>query len=196
MWQKMGELMGKNFQGFALKLVPGYYVGEDGASVHITASSADAAGIFEHLKIYVNGQLVAEGDDVDFLETDVDIDETSVVRAEATILGLDYTEMDTIIHYASFWLGSGASYQDIMDNAHLIPITNGMRGAYDLHCEDGDHIIIIVGKKIRDGFFRGDINGFEIPMNEEIITINDLEYCVFTSKNTYVEGTYNVDING
>lgn len=72
-----------------------------------------------------------------------------------------------------------------------------MRGAYDIHVADGDHIIIILGENIAPQFIRADMNGFEIPFNSgETIVKDGNNYVVFTSQNTYIEGIYNIDING
>jgi hypothetical protein len=83
-----------------------------------------------------------------------------------------------------------------MDVQHVIPITNGMRGAYDVIVHEGEHIIVIVGESLREGFIRADINGVEIAFTESTVTVDDNTYRVFVSKDTYQAGTYNIDING
>jgi hypothetical protein len=45
-------------------------------------------------------------------------------------------------------------------------------------------------------FIRADIGGVEIPFTSEDVTIDGHTYRVYTSENTYNEGTYNIDING
>ena len=101
-----------------------------------------------------------------------------------------------ITHYSSFWLGAGNTYADIMNVDHVIPITNGMRGAYDINISQGQHIIVVVGETLADKFIRADINGIEIEFNKSTVTIGDTNYKVFTSVNTYQAGTINIDING
>ena len=130
------------------------------------------------------------------MEFDTEINETSVVRCVAKILGVEYTEQKVITHYSSLWLGAGSTYADVMNLTRLIPIANGMRGAYNIDVEGGDKIIVVVGEHLREGFIRADINGVEIPFTEEVKTINRNKYSVFTSENTYQAGTYNIDING
>ena len=114
---------------------------------------------------------------------------------KAKIMGVEYTRQSVITHYNSFWLGAGNVYSDIMDVEHVIPITNGMRGAYDVHVEEGQKIIIIVGESLANGFLRADLNSVEIPFTESTVTVDDKNYKVFISE-PWVAGDYNIDING
>ena len=197
-WQKIQEITGEQLLGFNLSVTPEYYIGEDGATVEITANNVGATGIFEHIEFQINGSVVAQGDDVETLSYEGTITETSIVKVVAKILGVVYEQQKVITHYNSFWLGCGTAYTDVMDGtpAHVIPISNGMRGQYDITAEAGDHIIIIVGESLAAGFIRADINGVEIPFTSETITVDGVQYRVFTSENTYQAGTYNIDING
>ena len=111
-------------------------------------------------------------------------------------MGIEYTVQKAITHYNSFWLGASTAYTNIMDEAHLIPIENGMRGAYDVEVAEGDHIFVIVGDTLKDGFIRADLNGFEIPFEESETIVDGVKYRGFTSENEYQTGTYNIDING
>ena len=45
---------------------------------------------------------------------------------------------------------------------YAIPITNGMRGTYDVNVAEGKRIIIVIGESLREGFIRADLNGIEI----------------------------------
>ena len=83
-----------------------------------------------------------------------------------------------------------------MVNANLIPIANGMRGAYNRTLEEGEYLFVIVGNSLAEDFIRADMNGFEIPFTELTVTIDDNLYKVFKSVNAYQQGTYNIDING
>lgn len=196
LWSKIEDMTGEVLQGINMVVSPEYYIGEDGANVHIQANTVEANGIFEHIAFYINGILLMEADNVDYFEYDTQISETSVVKCEAKIMGITYTREKIITHYNSFWLGAGNAYTDIMDVAHTIPITNGMRGAYNVNVAEGNHLFIIIGESLRSGFLRADINSIEIPFTESTVTINGNNYIVFTSENAYTAGTYNIDING
>ena len=196
LWQKLEDMTGEILQGISMVISPEYYIGEDGANVHIQANTVEANGIFEHIAFYINGTLLTEADNVDYFEYDTQITETSVVKCEAKIMGITYTREKIITHYNSFWLGAGNTYSDIMDVEHVIPITNGMRGAYNVDVAQGQHIIIIVGESLAGGFLRADLNSVEINFTESTVTIDDKNYKVFTSEEAYSAGTYNIDING
>ena len=194
-WQKFEDITGEILQGVNMIVTPEYFISEDGTDVHITANTVDTNGIFEHIAFYGNGALIAEASNVDYFEHDLHIDETTVIMCKAKILGVEHTRQSVITHYNSFWLGAGNVYSDIMDVEHVIPITNGMRGAYDVHVEEGQKIIIIVGESLADGFLRADLNSVEIPFTESTVTVDNKNYKVFVSE-PWLAGDYNIDING
>lgn len=196
LWSKLEDITGEALQGINMLVTPDYFISETGADVHITANTVETNGIFEHIAFYGNGTLIAEADNVDYFEFDHHIDETTVIECVAKIMGIEYTRQHIVTHYNSFWLGAGSSYNDIMNVSHVIPITNGMRGAYDVSVAAGQHIIVVVGDSLKAGFIRADMNGFEIPFTETSIVKDNVTYRVFTSVNTYNAGTYNIDING
>ena len=195
-WQKLEDITGESLQGITMAVTPDYFIGEDGADIHITANTVEANGIFEQIRFLINGAEVYSAENVDTLEYDAHIDETSVIKCEAKIMGVWYERQSIITHYNSFWLGAGTAYTDIMDVEHCIPITNGMRGAYDVDVAAGDHLFIVVGGSLAQGFLRADMNSIEIPFTESTVEIEGETYKVYTSVNTYNAGTYNIDING
>ena len=195
-WTKIEDITGESINDISMVVSPSYFIGEDGCSVHITANTVDTAGIFEHIAFYINGTLLTEADNVDYFEYDTAIDETSVVKCVAKIMGVEYTQQKIVTHYNSFWLGAGSAYTDIMKVVNLIPITNGMRGAYDVVVGQGEHIIVVVGESLADGFIRADLNSVEIPFSKSTVEVDGKNYVVFTSKNAYNAGKYNIDING
>lgn len=194
-WEKLENITGEVMQGVNMVVTPDYFISEDGCNVHIKANTVDTNGIFEHIAFYGNGALIAEASNVDYFEHDLHIDETTVIMCKAKIMGVEYTRQSVITHYNSFWLGAGNVYSDIMDVEYVIPITNGMRGAYDVHVEEGQKIIIIVGESLADGFLRADLNSVEIPFTESTVTVDGKNYKVFVSE-PWVAGDYNIDING
>lgn len=196
LWQKLEDMTGEVLQGISMSVTPDYFISEDGCSVHISANTVETNGIFEHIAFYGNGSLIAEADNVDFFEYDMEITETTIIKCVAKIMGVEYTRQQIVTHYSSFWLGAGSTYSDIMDVEHVIPITNGMRGAYDVDAAQGDHIIIVVGESLAGGFLRADMNSVEINFTESTVTVDGKNYKVFTSEEAYSEGTYNIDING
>lgn len=195
-WQKLEDMTGESLQGITMSVTPEYFIGEDGCDIHITANTVETNGIFEQIRFLINGAEIYSAENVDVLEYDTHIDETSVIRCEAKIMGVWYNRQSIITHYNSFWLGVGTSYTDIMDVEHVIPITNGMRGAYNVNVNDGDNLFIIIGNSLAQGFIRADMNSIEIPFVESTVEIENETYKVYTSVNTYNAGIYNIDING
>lgn len=195
-YEILEDITGNVYHGINMVVTPEYFIGEDGATVNITANTTETNGIFEFIEFYINGALIARGENVDYFTYNTTINETSVVKCVAKILGVEYTREKLITHYNSFWLGAGSTYSDIMDVEHVIPITNGMRGAYDVDVTQGQHIIIIVGESLAGGFLRADLNSVEINFTESTVTVDGKNYKVFTSDEAYSAGTYNIDING
>ena len=195
-WEKLEDVTGEPYTGINMHVSPKYFISEGGCTVHVVARTTETNGNFEKIELFVNGTLVAEAEDTDFFETDIEITETSVIKCVAKIMGIEYEKQEIITHYNSFWLGAGSSYEDVMDVEHVIPIENGMRGSYDVSCEDSDHIILVMGESLRPGFIRADMNSFEIPFDETVVTVEGERYCVLTSRNEYEAGTYNIDVNG
>lgn len=195
LWSKLEDITGESFHGISMVVTPEYFIGEDGATVSITANTTETNGIFEVIEFYINGSLIARDENVDYFTYNTTINETSVVKCVAKILGVEYTQQKVVTHYNSFWLGAGNTYSDIMDVDHVIPITNGMRGAYDVDVADGQRIIIIVGDALKDGFLRADLNSVEIPFTETSVTVDGKGYKVYTS-GPWTAGSYNIDING
>lgn len=198
-WSKIADITGEVTQGISMSVSPTYYIGESGCTVHITASTIDLFGIFEELEFYWNAEtepFAKITEPTDTFEFDTEISETTLIKCRAKILGIWYTEQKLITHYDSFWLGAGSTYQSVMTNQNLIPVGHHMRGAYDITASEGNHIFIILGESLAEGFIRADMNGMEIAFTQSTVTIDGNTYKVFTSEDTYQAGTYNIDING
>lgn len=194
-WQKIEDITGESLQGIRMTVTPSYFISEDGCTVHITANTVESDNIFEHIAFYINGTLITEADNVGHFEDDIELTETSVIKCVAKIMGIEYTEQKVVTHYSSFWLGAGATYVDVMTTDNLRPIENGMKGNYDVECEQGDYLFVIVAKSLSKGYIRIDMNGFEVPTERAEVTLGEDEYYVFKSKNAYQASTYNIDTN-
>ena len=67
-------------------VTPSYYVGEDGCTVHISASSIEASGIFEEIWFYWNDNtepFAGSPEPVNHFEFDTEISETTYVKCKA-----------------------------------------------------------------------------------------------------------------
>lgn len=214
LWQKIGDITGEVLQGISMSVTPDYFIGNDGADVHVTANATSLSGVFEVIwfsrwdsvlrewvKIIPEGREEAEYYDVDMVEFDTHIDDTTIIRCDAKILGHPYHQEHAVTRYSEFWMGAGSDYTDLLVDGHLTDehnfgITRFLRGQYDIAAAAGERIIIILGDTLRQAFLRADISFTEIHFTEQEVTIDDKTYIVLTSEDTYDAGTYRVFING
>ena len=194
-WDKIDEITGGDANSIDMTVTPEYYIGEGGCTVNYSATSTGLSGIFEHIEFLVNGVKVDEADNVEELSGSTHINGTSVITCNAKVMGKVKTVEKTINNYSSFYLGAGTQYSDIMDVEHVINFDGTVSGRYDVTCAQGDHIYIVMDSGFRSSFSRADMNGFEIPFNETTETVDDKEYVVLESVNTYMAGTYEININ-
>lgn len=194
-WQKLEDITGEILQGINMIVSPDYFIGND-AFVHVTANTVNTNGIFEKIQFFANGTLVKEYENVEQIEFDIQIEESTVIMCKAQILGIEYTRQKIVTKYNSFFIGAGTSYEDIMNVEHVQAITRSIRGQYEITAESDDNIIIVLGDSLRQAFMRADISFTEIEFTEQEVTVDDKTYAVLTSVNTYDAGTYKVFING
>jgi hypothetical protein len=191
------EALGRTLLGFTWEVTPTYIYGEWPTTVHITAQPTNDGDYFEHIWLYSNDELVNEvTEPTPSYEFDIDLQQSVNIRLEAQLLGEVYERNQRVNHYDSFWLGGGATYADIMNQAHNINFSEGTRLAKDVTVADGEHIIIMMGDAWVPAFIRADMNGSEIEFDETTVTIDGKNYKVLTSKSVFEAGTYNIDING
>ncbi len=195
-WNKLSDITGEPLQELTFSVNPKYYFGDDGMQVHISASCGDNNGVFSSIAFYLDGELLIKDSGVENLEYDVTINKTSVISYTANILGNEYNGSETITRYTYYWLGAASEFTSIMRDEYQISLDEGMRTSKDVVFNDGDHLFIVMSSAIKDQFIRADINGFEIPVTQTDVTLDDYTYTVFKSVNAYVAGTYNIDING
>lgn len=190
-WYKLEEITGETLVGINLTVTPEYYIGEEGCDVNIAAETVTENGIIEYVKLFVNDELIAEGEDEHEFEFDVHISDTSEIKCLAQVLGVVYERKVTITHYTPFWVGAGSDYSSVMTMANI----RNIGGNYNIPFTGGQNLIIVVEDILRNRFVRADMNGVEIQFTETTQTISGKTYKVLTSENTYQAGTYNIDIN-
>ena len=186
---------GQTYLGFTWQITPEFFVGESASTIRITAQPSVQNEVLEHIELSVNDVVIeaSKRDNVTSYSFDLELSETATIKCTAYVLGVKYERQQTITHYPSFWVGAGATYSDVMTDANLTLLP---RSTKEVTCEAGDNIVIVINDAIKSQFIRADINGVEIPFTESTIEIDNITYRVYTSENTYVAGTYNIDING
>lgn len=191
------EALGRSLLGFTWNVTPTYIYGEWPTTIHVTALPTNPEDLFEYIKLSVNGEIVDEVvTKVPSYSFNINLQESANIRLDAQVLGKPYYRTTEIRHYDSFWLGGGATYDDVMIEADNINFSEGTRLAKDVAVADGEHIIIVMGDSWVPAFIRADMNGVEIEFDEATVTIDGKNYKVLTSKSVFEAGTYNIDING
>lgn len=200
LWQKIEDITGEIIQGINMVATPTYFISDDGCDITISANTVEANGIFERIQFFVDGELIFESLNAHYVgpfHYHLDSKDTYdyVVMCKAKIMGIEYTRPQIVTRYNEFYIGAGNTYTDIMDSAHAKQLNGTMRHNYDVTFEEGDKLIIVMGASLRPGFIRADLNGAEIALAEETVTIDDKLYVVFTSE-AWSAGDHNIDING
>ena len=199
LWEKIEDITGEVLQGINMVVTPTFFVSEDGCNIHVSANTVETNGIFEKIQFFVDGEVIYEDTNTEYVSFDHHLDTKPtydyVVMCKAKIMGIEYTRQQIITRYNEFYIGAGSTYADVMDSAHARQLNGTMRHNYDVTFDEGDKLVIVMGASLRDGFIRADLNGAEIELTEETVTIDDKQYVVLTSE-AWSEGDYNIDING
>jgi hypothetical protein len=212
LWQKIEDMTGETLQGINMVVTPTFFVSENGCDVHIEAHTVDTNGIFEWIEFFVDGMSIHREENTHYVEPFTyhinpkpAPDYKYIIMCKAKIMGVEYTNVQCptlqqiVTRYNEFYIGAGTDYSILLDPAHASEYAkqlNGtMRHNYDVTFGEGDKLIIMMGASLRDGFIRADLNGAEIELTEETVTIDDKQYVVLTSE-AWSAGDYNIDING
>lgn len=188
---KLQQITGEDSSGFTMSVVPDYYLGNTGTTVHLVATSNSAP--FDYIKVYVNGELVREiTESTQDYRTDFHIEGNVVVRVIASILGVEYTREKSITNsYPYIWIGAGMSYEDVVNLEHSKPFIPTEDNFYDVEVtEEGQKLYVVVP-----------INGTYLPqvMHMSNFTIpaeavTNENYSILESTNTYKVGTYQINV--
>lgn len=200
LWKKLSDITGETSVGLHVTVTPDVFVNEGSAEITINANAGD--GIFEALKIYINDALFVDKDNIKTLTVTTELNKTSVIRTVATILGMDYEDVQTVTKVYPFFIGCGQEYTDIINEQNARTYNGDLTGSYDIIVEnEGDRIFVVIPTSIRDQIRKINIGGelvpaitmnnFAIPM--EVINVD--VYTIYRSLNQYQRGIYNIDIN-
>lgn len=195
--QEILNVTGKTL-GIVLDIIPPYVITATSDTITITVTSQ--FGYMDTVEIYADGVLIGSGANTLEFSVTHTIAQDTIIKAKAMILGNDYIEEKQVKKLFPYFIGAGNVYNDVMKPAYAIPYDGKLTGSFNVSVNQGDHLFIIIPSYLRDSMVRtnilgevvasADMNGFEIPFDES--TVGDLT--VFTSKNTYNHGIYNIDI--
>lgn len=161
----------------------------DAAVVNI-AAIADY-GLFDFVKVYFDGVKVLEQTSIKSFAEDLTINKTTTIKVETQVLGKPYSYEKTVTMASDFFIGAGASYEDVYNPSKSRPYDGDPTGQYNIEVEEGQRIIIILPTADVSKIEQIEMNDFNIPMDISTFGI----YTVYTSLNVYQAGTYTIDIN-
>lgn len=189
-WKKLAEITGELTTGIELTVTPDYFISDDECTVHISAEHE--THVFEKIAFYADDELLAKAENVKEYSHDATISKTCTIKCVATILGMEYTETKKVTKYFPFFIGCGTSWEDMISEEYAREYKGTIHGNYDIEVENtGDRIYIITPASLEDEFNGAFMNGFEIPFQ----VVNNTQYVIRESRNTYTKGIYNIDIN-
>lgn len=195
--QEILSVTGKTL-GITLNIVPPFVISTTIDDINITVNSA--FGYMDTVEIYANDVLLGTEHNVMEYSITHTIAEDTTIKAKALILGNMYETEKEAKKLFPYFIGAGQVYTDVMKPAYAIPYNGKLTGSFDVSVKQGERIFIIIPTSLRSTIIRTnmlgeeiasvDMNGFEIPFDESTVE----ELTVFTSKNTYNQGVYNIDI--
>lgn len=191
-WSMFSTITGSGETELTMTVNPTYF-DDDTCEIHISAST-NGPTKFDNLKFLVNDNVVYNEDNVDSVDDfTTTVSDSCTIKCDATILGKTYHAERRISKYAELWIGGGTTYQDVMIDDYRNEITDGkVKGNYDVTVDNNDFIFIIMSNSLAATFNKAEMDGFEIPFTRYGET--PIGYVCFKSANTYIGGTYNIDL--
>lgn len=196
LFDELAPLTHKEYIKFESSVTPTTIISDTPQNVEVIADCTGSIDDFDSLEIYVNGVLVDHTSDTSRHVKEIPISQTSTITIRAIILGRLYGDSVTVTYYLPYFIGSGNVYTDAMNaDCYKPEMKTTIQGDFDFEVnEDNQHIFIIIPKSDEEKFRRAsfDMNGYEIQFN--IDRTSDPNLVIYKSVNTYIHGTYNIDI--
>lgn len=188
-WDKLSDITGEPVDGISVTVTPDQFV-TDVAVVDVAVTASYHP--IDLLQIFVDGGLAVEARGVEYLDRQIQLTKTSVIRTEAHILGNFYSDTKIVEQTGRpFHIGGGTNWEDVMTMEYAHANNGGIAGTYtfEVHNE-GDRIIVVFPTAITGSATHMMMNDLVIPMAIDHVG-NDT---VWMSANTYQAGTYTIKI--
>ena len=189
LYELIFDALGIEVGDVKITISPDGFFSNEAAVVNI-AATADY-GLFDFVKVYFDGEKVFEETSINTFSKDLTISGTTTIKVEAQVLGKLYTYEKTVTMASDFFIGAGATYEDVYNPQYTKPYDGNPTGQYTINVEEGQRIIIILPTADVSKIEQIEMNDFNIPMDTTTFGI----YTAYTSLNTYQAGTYKIDIN-
>ncbi len=189
LYELIFDALGIEIGDVQITISPDGFFSNEATVVNI-AATADY-GLFDFVKVYFDGEKVLEETSIKTFSKDLTIGKTTTIKVEAQVLGKLYTYEKTVTMASDFFIGAGATYEDVYNPQYTRPYDGNPIGQYTIEVVEGQRIIIILPTADVSKIEQIEMNDFNIPMDTTTFGI----YTVYTSLNTYQAGTYIIDIN-
>lgn len=191
-WKKLDE----NYDEVTITINPeNYYIGPNGCDVIYNVQPVNDV-LFDYIEVLNENNIENQANNTNLFEGSFHIDDTSNIIFNFSILGELHTKTYNIKRFTGFWIGSGDTYNDVMNDSNLKDIDLTLKGSYNVTIAQNKYLIILIHESLQNAFVRADLNGIEIDFDQTIRrNISGQNYIEFKSKKTFQAGTYNIDIN-
>lgn len=189
LYKLIGDAIGVDINNVIITVNPTSFIGNEAAPVNISAVCS--YGLFDYVKVYFDGELVIEKNNIETFTETLSLTKTTTIRVEAMVLGETYSKTQVVTMTSDFFVGAGSSYEDVYNPTYARVYNGDPTGAYPVEVKQGDRIFVIIPTQDDSKIEQIEMNDFNIPMDKSTFGI----YTVYTSMNTYTAGNYTIDIN-
>ena len=189
LYELIFDALGIEVGDVQITISPDAFFKNEAAVVNIAATAN--YGLFDFVKVYFDGEKVLEETSIKTFSENLTINKTTTIKVEAQVLGKLYTYEKTVTMSSDFFIGAGATYEDVYNPQYSRPYDGDPTGQYQVEVEEGQRIVIILPTADVSKIEQIEMNDFNIPMDTTTFGI----YTAYTSLNTYQAGTYTIDIN-
>lgn len=145
-------------------------------------------GIATSMYLYKDDELIETHNGVAEFTSEVEIDSRTTLKVVVKQYSYTYTKQIEIAMVQEAWIGAAESFGDIMTDDYKVVTTGNMDGIYDVTFTDAQKLFIVIPAGIVIKPIT--LNGFEVPMTIVTRTIDEKEYTIYQSSNSYLAGDY------
>lgn len=189
LYQLIGDSIGIDMNNVEITITPDAFFKNEEAVINISAIAE--YGLFDSVTVYFDGEQVLQRTSVQSFSENLTVNKTTTIRVDAVLFGRHYIEEKTVQMSSDFFIGAGASYEDVYNPAYSRPYSGDPKGSYTINVAEGQRIIFILPTADVSKVEQIEMNDFNILMETATFGI----YTAFTSLETYQAGTYTIDIN-
>ena len=158
------------------------------ATAQLSFETVDG-GPASKVDVYVNNVLLRTYSNVSTFHLSYEVTGATIFKVVAVQYGYTHTETKEVELTYTAYVGSGSAINEIMIPANARQVAANVKSAFNVTFSATNYLYIIAPSSVVIGPIT--MSGFEVPMKEPLIrTINEVEYAIYQSSNTYVTGTH------